>query len=82
MGMSKHVKVYLTPEQRAYLEQLIRSGTSRARTQTKARMLLLTDRNQAYPRSDAEIAAALGVSKPTIIRTRRRCAGGPGSGPV
>ncbi len=73
MGMSKHVKVYLTPEQRAYLEQLIRSGTSRARTQTKARMLLLTDRNQAYPRSDAEIAAALGVSKPTIIRTRRRC---------
>lgn len=71
-GMSKHVKVYLTPEQRAQLEQLIRSGTSRARTQTKARILLLTDRNQAQPRSDADIAAALQVSKPTIIRTRRR----------
>jgi putative transposase len=71
-GMSKHVKVYLTPEQRIQLEQLIRSGTSRARTQTKARILLLTDRNQDHPRSDTAIAAALQVSKPTIIRTRRR----------
>jgi transposase len=72
VGMSQHVKVQLTPEQRAYLEQLIRAGTSRARTQTKARILLLTDRNQVHPRADAEIAAALRVSKPTIIRTRRR----------
>jgi transposase len=71
-GMSKHVKVYLTPEQRTQLEQLIRSGMSHARTQTKARILLLTDRNQDHPRSDTEIAAALQVSKPTIIRTRRR----------
>ncbi len=43
-----------------------------ARTQTKARILLLTDRNQPQPRADAEIAAALQVSKPTIVRTRRR----------
>lgn len=71
-GMSKHVKVYLTPEQRTQLEQLIHSGTSRARTLTKARILLLTDRNQDQPRSDTEIAAVLQVSKPTIIRTRRR----------
>ena len=73
LGMSKHVKVELTAEQRAHLEQLIRVGRSLARTQTKARILLLTDRTQAQPRSDAEIAAALQVSKPTIVRTRRRC---------
>ncbi len=72
MGMSKHVKVQLTPEQRAQLEQLVRSGSSLARTQTKARILLLTDRNQAHPRSDAEIADTLQVSPPTIVRTRRR----------
>ncbi len=72
LNMSKHVKVYLTPEQRAHLESLIRSGTSLARIQTKARILLLTDRNQAQPRSDAELADALQVSRPTIIRTRRR----------
>jgi transposase len=73
LGMSTHVKVELTVEQRAHLEQVIRSGRDLARTQTKARILLLTDRNQDQPRSDVEIAAALHVSKPTIIRTRRRC---------
>ncbi len=72
VDMSTHVKVHLTPEQRAYLEQVVRSGTCLARTQTKARILLLTDCNQDHPYTDAAIAAALGVSKPTIIRTRRR----------
>lgn len=72
LGMSTHVKVELTAEQRDHLEQLTRSGSGLARTQTKARILLLTDRNQDQPCSDAEIAAALQVSKPTIIRTRRR----------
>ena len=72
-GMSKHVKVELTAEQRSQLEELTRSGRGLARTQTKARILLLTDRNQAQPHTDAEIAAALQVSKPTIVRTRRRC---------
>lgn len=71
-GMSKHVNVYLTPTQRADLEALTRSGSCLARTQTKARILLLTDRNQAQPRVDADIAMLLHVSRPTIIRTRRR----------
>src|SRR3712207_3769086 len=71
-GMSTHVKVYLTDEQRAHREPLIRSGSCLARTQTKARSLLLTNRNQVYPRSDVEIAASLGISRPTIVRTRRR----------
>ena len=70
--MTTHITVTLTSEQRAQLEHLTRSGTSHARVQTKARILLLTDRGQGLQRSDAEIASALSVSRPTIIRTRRR----------
>jgi transposase len=72
LHMSKHVTVHLSAAQRAELDALIRSGSCLARTQTKARILLLTDRSQGQVRTDAEIAAVLGVSKPTIIRTRRR----------
>lgn len=72
LDMSKHVTVQLNDAQRTQLEGLIRSGSCLARTQTKARILLLTNRNQVHPRSDAEIAAILGISRPTIIRTRRR----------
>lgn len=70
--MSTHVKVYLSAEHRAHLEHLVRSGQGVARTHTKARILLLTDRHQDRPRSDADIAAMLDVSRPTIIRARRR----------
>lgn len=72
--MRIHVTVTLTAEERTQLEQLTRSGSSRARTQTKARILLLTDRSHGERRTDDEIARVLGVSKPTIIRTRRRFA--------
>lgn len=72
-GMTNHVTVMLTPEQRAHLTQLTRSGGGAARVQTKARILLLTDRSHGEQRTDAAIAAALGVSRPTIIRTRQRC---------
>ena len=70
--MSTHVTVLLTDDQRAHLETLTRSGTGLARVQTKARLLLLTDRSQGHQRTDAAIAAALGISRPTIIRTRRQ----------
>lgn len=73
MIMSKHITISLTADQRAHLEALTRSGTCLARTQTKARILLLTDRSQGQHRTDAELATTLGVSLPTIIRTRRRC---------
>lgn len=73
LSMTKHVTVLLTPEQRTHLIQLTRAGTSAARVQTKARILLLTDRSQSEQRTDAAIAAMLGVSRPTIIRTRQRC---------
>jgi transposase len=70
--MTKHVTVVLTPEQRAQLTQRTRAGTGAARVLTKARILLLTDRSQGEQRTDAAIAAALGVSRPTILRIRQR----------
>lgn len=70
--MTKHVTVHLTDDQRTRLETLTRSGSSPARVQTKARILLLTDRSQGQQRTDAAIAAALTVCRPTIIRTRQR----------
>lgn len=74
VSMSKHPHLQLTAEERAHLDALIRSGTSLARTQTKARILLLTDRTDGHARTDADIAAALHVTRATIIRTRQRCA--------
>jgi len=44
--MTTKYHVYLTTENRQELERLIRSGESSARTQTRARILLLTDENQ------------------------------------
>ncbi len=70
--MTKHVIVQLTPDEWAHLTQLTRAGTRAARVQTKARILLLTDRSHGAQRTDDAIAAALGVSRPTIIRTRQR----------
>ena len=72
--MSKPVTVSLTDDQRTFLRDLTGSGSSPARVQTRARILLLADRSQGHRRTDADIAAALLVSKPTIGKTRRRYA--------
>ena len=69
--MSKHTKLYLTDEQRSHLENLIRSGSAPARTQTKARILLMTDRNSDLVHRDAEIAESIMVNVATVGRTRR-----------
>ena len=70
--MSKHTKLYLTDEQRWHLENLIRSGSGLARTQTKARILLMTDRSSGKVRKDAEIAESVMVNVATVGRTRRK----------
>ena len=72
--MSKSLFISLTDEQRTFLRTLTCSGTRSARVQTRARILLLTDRSQGEMRTDAQIAEALLVSKPTIGKTRRRFA--------
>lgn len=60
--------VNLTDEDREELNQYLRRGKSSARSQTRARILLLADEG----RSDAEIEDALNVSRTTICRIRKR----------
>ena len=69
--MSKHRTLSLTHEQREHLDNLIRTGNAAARVQTRARILLHTDRSQGQKRTDTEVAQALRVSPATIVRTRK-----------
>lgn len=69
--MSKHRILSLSDEQRAHLENLIRSGNAPARVQTRARILLHTDRSQGQERADLEVAQAVRVSPATVVRTRK-----------
>jgi transposase len=64
--------VTLTETERQELESLIRSGESSARTQTRARILLLTDENQKKKKGTQEIASVLMCSLPTITAIRRK----------
>jgi transposase len=70
--MSKHRKVTLTTEVRERLESMIHSGDEPARTQTRARILLLTDYSQGKHGADGAIAAALLCSQKTVVNVRQR----------
>ena len=71
MPRPKHV-VRLTPDDRAHLTTLIRTGDAPAQTQTHARILLKADCSAAGPAcDDALIATAVEVSRPTVERVRR-----------
>ena len=70
--MTTKYHVYLTKEDRQELESLIRSGASSARTQTRARILLLTDENQKKKKGTVEIASVLMCSLPTITVIRKK----------
>ena len=70
--MSKHIPLYLKPEQRTELENLIKSGSAPARVQTRARILLLSDRSQGDFRKDADIAEVLLCTKGTVLSIRHR----------
>lgn len=69
--MSKHRTLSLSEEQREHLDNLIRSGNAPARVQTRARILLHTDRSQGDQRPDHEVAVAVRVSPATVVRTRK-----------
>ena len=71
--MSKQIPLYLKPQQREYLDNLIHSGNAPARTQTRARILLLTDRSQDTFRTDQQVAEALLCSPATVWNVRQRC---------
>lgn len=71
--MSLHRRLHLSPGQRTDLEKLIRSGSAPARTQTKARILLLTDRDGLSCCTDTVISQSLLCSRGTVMTTRNRC---------
>ena len=70
--MTTKYDVQLSKEDRQELESLIHSGESSARTQTRARILLLTDENQKKKKSTKEIASALLCSLPTVTNIRKK----------
>ena len=68
---AKKYFVNLSQEEKQELETLKSSGKSRARVQTRARVLLLCDEHSDW--SDKKVAEALLCSIPTVERTRKRC---------
>ena len=74
MSKSKHIRICLTEAERTQLETLITRGSAPARMQTRARILLLSDRSFGAAKTEAEIASALLCSKNTVGNIRRRCA--------
>jgi transposase len=70
--VNKKYVVTLTDEERAGLEDLIRTGTGAARKLTHARILLKADSNAGGPGwPDHQISAALDVSTGTVQRIRQ-----------
>ena len=66
-------RVTLTDEERAALQEVVRTGKAAARSQTHARILLKADEAPGGPDwTDERIADALEVSRSTIARVRRR----------
>jgi transposase len=73
MAMKRVHVVNLKEEERDELMQFLRKGKSSARSQTRARILLLSDEGL----EDDEIVETLKVSKSTVSRIRKRyCEGG------
>ncbi len=71
--MNRKYVVKLTDEQRQYLEKIITSGTSSARMQTRARILLKSDSSENGPKwSYEKIVEAFDVSEMLIRDVRKR----------
>ena len=72
--MVKKYRVQLAEEEQEELKALASKGSVAAYKQTHARILLLSDENQAEgPLTDQEIARALRVGISPVERVRRRC---------
>ena len=71
---AKKYRVKLSMEEQQELKRLVSQGTVAAYKQTHARILLLSDENQAEgSMKDVEIARSLKVGTATVERVRRRC---------
>jgi hypothetical protein len=69
--MAKKYRIHLSPEERTELQTLVSKGKAAASKRIRAQILLAAD--GSHPNGelkDTEIARALGVSVPTIERTR------------
>lgn len=70
--MNKKYHIHLTADERRTLEEVVRTGTSPALTQSHARILLKADRSEDGPAwRDQQIAEAVEVSVATVERVRR-----------
>ena len=76
MSKGTHIRITLTDEQREKLTRLTRTGDAPARVQTRARILLLSDRSGGAAKTEAQAAEALLCSKNTVGNVRRRFAHG------
>jgi transposase len=71
--MDKKYRVTLTFEERAALEQRVRSGKGAARMLNHARILLKADEGEGGPGlADAEVAEAVETGLATVARVRQR----------
>ncbi len=71
---AKRYRVRLSGEEQQKLKGLVSRGRAAAYKQTHARIMLLSDENQADgAMRDEEIARALRVGTATVERVRRRC---------
>jgi hypothetical protein len=71
--MAKRYVIELSPEERDELEALVRRGKAAARKLTRARALLLSDQGESGPGwTDADIAAALGITTRCLEMLRKR----------
>jgi putative transposase len=66
--MGKHQYIKLSQVERAELEKVIRTGQRAARKQTRARILLLSDRSQGNKRTGQEVAEAAMCGMSTVRR--------------
>ncbi len=70
---AKCYHVRLMPEDRQHLKRLVNTGTTKARTLTRARILLLADEVPGGPaKTDGQIVDSLGVCLRTVAITRER----------
>ncbi len=70
--MSKRIYIKLNEQERQELEQLISKGTSPARVQRRARILLLSDRNQEQLFGAGAIAKSVMCTPGTVCNIKKR----------
>lgn len=74
---AKKYRVFLNGKKRSNLNRLVSTGTHKARTITRARILILADESpqgisRGMGKTDKEIIGVLGVSARTVASTRQR----------